>query len=90
VPYASGTDFLFRFIKYQTPMSYLGKKRSTVKKRNRTVKKFIKDLDDLEKLELSGQNDSHSSTALSDTDEDENEGLGDGKMGRDVHDLFGK
>jgi hypothetical protein len=54
------------------------------------VRKYIKDLEDLEKEELSGGFSNDLSMAYSETDEDENEGLGDGKIGRDIHDLFGK
>jgi hypothetical protein len=52
--------------------------------------RHIKNVHDLEKEELSGSYFNDLATAYSDTDEDENEGLGDGRIGRDVHDLFGK
>jgi hypothetical protein len=63
------------------------KAKSTIKKGN--MKKKAKDLIDLEKEELSGS-DYTPGTNYSDTDEDENEGLGDGNIGKDVHDLFDK
>jgi hypothetical protein len=81
-------DFLF-FPKINYRMEEFAKER--IQKSNRKVTfKHIKNVSDLEKEELSGSYFSDLAIAYSDTDEDENEGLGDGKIGRDVHDLFWK
>ncbi len=50
----------------------------------------IDDVEDLGTEELSGPSTTPNSTAYSDTDEDENEGLGDGKIGNNTSDLFEK
>jgi hypothetical protein len=54
------------------------------------VKPQITGIEDLEKTELSGYQYQESSLAASSTDEDENEGLGDGNIGRSKNDIFGK
>lgn len=59
-------------------------------KRGSSSKGTIRDLKDLEKEELSGSGHRTFSTAVSSTDEDENEGLGDGNIGRSRDDLFNK
>ena len=56
----------------------------------RRVRKNSRGLIDLEKEEISGSYYENHSSSYSDTDDDENEGLGDGKIGRDRHDLFDK
>ena len=48
------------------------------------------DLEELQHLELSGYENKESSLAASSTDENEDEGLGDGNMGRSQKDILGK
>jgi hypothetical protein len=69
-------------------MKNVRRKTKSASKKN-MKNKHIKDLYDIEKEELSGSSQIDDND-YSDTDEDENEGVGDGKMGKDVHDLFGK
>lgn len=52
--------------------------------------KDIKSVDDLEELELTGKEDKSESLDSSDTDEDENEALGDGNLGRKNSDILEK
>ena len=49
-----------------------------------------KDLQELTHEELSGYENKGSSLAASSTDENEDEGLGDGNMGRSQKDILGK
>lgn len=49
-----------------------------------------KDLHELEHDELSGHETQEKSLSATSTDEDENEGLGNGKMGKSVEDILGK
>jgi hypothetical protein len=49
-----------------------------------------KDLQELEHNELSGSESKESSLAASSTDENEDEGLGDGNIGRSQVDILGK
>ena len=49
-----------------------------------------KDLQELTHEELSGYENKESSLAASSTDENEDEGLGDGNMGRSQKDILGK
>jgi hypothetical protein len=49
-----------------------------------------KDLQELEHDELSGYESKESSLTASSTDENEDEGLGDGNMGRSQKDILGK
>ena len=69
-------------------------KQKTAKKR--VVKKdvqpdpVIRDLEDLEREELSGSTHGEYSTATSSTDEDEDEGVGDGNIGRSSDDILSR
>jgi hypothetical protein len=56
----------------------------------RQAKAKAEDLHDLEREELSGHDDEHSSLSTSSTDEDEGEGLGDGNIGRSDRNILGK
>jgi hypothetical protein len=49
-----------------------------------------KDLEELTHEELSGYENKESSLAASSTDENEDEGLGDGNMGRSRNNILGK
>ena len=51
---------------------------------------LIRDLEDLEREELSGSTHREYSTATSSTDEDEDEGVGDGNIGRSSDDILSK
>jgi hypothetical protein len=53
-------------------------------------KRLIRDLEDLEREELSGSTHGEYSTATSSTDEDEDEGVGDGNIGRSRDDILSK
>lgn len=68
------------------------RRKSEKRKKIETTKSKpqITGIEDLEKMELSGYQDQESSLATSSTDEDENEGLGDGNIGRSKNDIFGK
>jgi len=55
-----------------------------------TAVKPLEDLNDLQHEELSGVQDERSSLAVSSTDEDEDEGLGDGNIGRSKNNILGK
>lgn len=48
------------------------------------------DLENLVHEELSGADEEKSSLAVSSTDDDENEGLGDGKIGRSKNNILNK
>ncbi len=50
----------------------------------------FRDLEDLQHEELSGVQSREISPATSSTDEDENEGLGDGNIGRSKHSILRK
>lgn len=52
--------------------------------------KPMEGLNDLQHEELSGVQDESSSLATSSTDEDEDEGLGDGNIGRSKNNILGK
>lgn len=59
--------------------------------RSSQIDESEKDLNALEEEEISGPSEENiSDTNYSDTDEDENEGLGDGKLGRKVRGGLGK
>ena len=70
------------------------KEKSRLKKNVNEVpvprKHIANDLEELQHLELSGYEDEESSLAASSTDENEDEGLGDGNMGRSQKDILGK
>lgn len=53
-------------------------------------KHIANDLEELQHLELSGYENKEASLAASSTDENEDEGLGDGNMGRSQKDILGK
>jgi hypothetical protein len=53
-------------------------------------KPALSSLDDLQRTELSGNADENISLETSSTDEDEDEGLGDGNIGRSKGDILGK
>ncbi len=53
-------------------------------------KPSLSSLDDLQRTELSGNADENTSLETSSTDEDEDEGLGDGNIGRSNGDILGK
>jgi hypothetical protein len=48
------------------------------------------DLKEMTQDELSGAEDKHSALSSSSTDEEEDEGLGDGKIGRSQDDILGR
>ena len=70
------------------------KEKSRSKKNVRAIlvprEHIAKDLQELEHNELSGYESKESSLAASSTDENEDEGLGDGNMGRSQKDILGK
>ena len=67
------------------------KEKSKSKKNVREIREHIaKDLQELQHDELSGYENKESSLAASSTDENEDEGLGDGNMGRSQKDILGK
>jgi hypothetical protein len=65
------------------------KKKGVVKK-NIEPDPVIRDLEDLEREELSGSTHGEYSTATSSTDEDEDEGVGDGNIGRSSDDILSR
>ena len=69
------------------------KEKSSSKKNVKEVsvprKHIANDLEELQRLELSGY-ENKESLAASSTDENEDEGLGDGNMGRSQEDILGK
>ena len=70
------------------------KEKSSSKKNVKEIsvprKHVANDLDELQRLELSGYENKGASLAASSTDENEDEGLGDGNMGRSQKDILGK
>ena len=70
------------------------KEKSSSKKNVKEIpvpRKYVaNDLEELQHLELSGYENKESSLAASSTDENEDEGLGDGNMGRSQKDILGK
>ena len=70
------------------------KEKSSPKKNVKEItvpRKYVaNDLEELQHLELSGYENKESSLAASSTDENEDEGLGDGNMGRSQKDILGK
>jgi hypothetical protein len=72
------------------------KKSKQKRAKQRVVKKdvqpdpVIRDLEDLEREELSGSTHGEYSTATSSTDEDEDEGVGDGNIGRSSDDILSR
>jgi len=70
------------------------KQKSSPKKNVKEIlapRKYVaNDLEELQHLELSGYENKESSLAASSTDENEDEGLGDGNMGRSKKDILGK
>ena len=66
------------------------KQGKKVDKLKRSEKHVPKDLEELEHNELSGYESKASSLSASSTDENEDEGLGDGNMGRSQKDILGK
>ena len=59
-------------------------------KKTSPVDDSINELEELQHEELSGPQDKEPSAATSSTDEDEDEGLGDGNIGRSKNDIIGK
>jgi hypothetical protein len=66
------------------------KGKSKSKKNAEEVEHIPKDLQELTHAELSGYENKESSLATSSTDENEDEGLGDGNMGRNNKHSLGK
>ena len=66
------------------------KSKKNPKKKHASKKSLPADLQGLEHDELSGHEDNQSSLAASSTDEDEDEGLGDGNIGRSERNILGK
>ena len=66
------------------------KTKSKSKKQVKNIERVPKDLQELTHDELSGYENKESSLAASSTDENEDEGLGDGNMGRSQKDILGK
>jgi len=64
--------------------------KKNVKEAPVSRKYVANDLEELQYLELSGYENKESSLAASSTDENEDEGLGDGNMGRSQKDILGK
>jgi len=64
--------------------------KKDVKAKPVSRKHIANDLEALQHLELSGYENKESSLAASSTDENEDEGLGDGNMGRSQKDILGK
>ena len=65
--------------------------KSRSKKNIKQVREHLaKDLQELQHAELSGKQNKETSLAVSSTDENENEGLGDGNIGRSHKDILGK
>jgi hypothetical protein len=71
-------------------MSCLMKKKSTRKEeRVQETRPDAGGLEEMQRAELTGDEE-NDSLEVSDTDDDEDEGVGDGKMGRDKDDPFAK
>ncbi|WP_276366694.1 hypothetical protein [Chryseolinea sp. H1M3-3] len=69
------------------------KRKEKMKKLGEDIKDSkpsLSSLDDLQRTELSGNADENISLETSSTDEDEDEGLGDGNIGRSKGDVLGK
>jgi hypothetical protein len=65
--------------------------KSRSKKNIKQVREHLaKDLQELQQAELSGNQNKETSLAVSSTDENEDEGLGDGNIGRSHKDILGK
>ncbi len=56
--------------------------KNSKKEKSEAYSQSFRDLEDLQHEELSGVQNHEISTATSSTDEDENEGVGDGNIGR--------